>query len=417
MKTNTITTALQVAVNSMLRPGPWAEWDQAQPIDQFLLDLHGREAVFVEDPTGRRSGWWDHPAMQALRGIPFLYRNASQALLAQQLLGLMGIGEAIDGIELSRKLHERLDLIRASMAAIGWTRLDGEFAEATTQIEVPHTPRWQEAWEADANAEGVKMTVATTLEERYQEFCQELSSEDMTNAKWAVIDTAAQLHMPRVEDRSWDAVILDSFSTQFDPNAKQQAKEKLARLDQAGGRRFFATNWYYRQLVKQRWKLESLINKLEADLERKTSRPDRPYSEAYAGEDDEHTMLQIGRVDYTFCTDQTDEHGRWSGDPEREALEIATSELDDLNALIAELEDMQRKLAPVWRLINGRGAPYWYQDQEVFFTIDEKDEAHTARSDAMAKWVAARASRVADAVRNDPKVLALLAELANFDII
>lgn len=407
MKTNIINNTLAIAIQQMQRPGPWAEWDVSTPLDQFLLDLHGREAVFVEDPTGRRSGWWDHPARQALRGIPFLYRNASRALLAQQLLGAMGIGEHVDGIEVSRKLHERLDLIRASMAAVGWTRLDGEFAEATTVIEVPHTAPWQEAWEASPDAEGSKMTVSVSLEEAFDEFCDELGKEGMTGSTWAVIDVATRLHLPRLEDRSWDAVILDSA---YD---KEQAKEKLTKLSRSGGHRLFATNWYYRQLVKQQWKMESLINKLESDLDRKMHRAERPYSEAYAG--DEQQLVQLGRISHTMCLDHTDEHGQWSGDPEQEAIKIAQEELDDLQHLIRELEKQQSALAPVWRLINGKGVPFWYQDQEVFFSIDQKPEALAARANAMQFWIAARAAKVVDAVRNDPKVLALLAELANFD--
>lgn len=408
MKTNTINNTLAIAIQQMQRPGPWAEWDASTPLDQFLLELHSREAVFVEDPTGRRSGWWDHPAQQALRGIPFLYRNASRTLLAQQLLAAMGIGEHVDGIEVSRKLHERLDLIRASMAAVGWTRLDGEFAEATTVIEVPHTAPWQDAWDAEPTAEGSKMTVSVSLEEAFDEFCTELGKEGMTGSKWAVIDVATRLHLPQLEDRSWDAVILDSA---YD---KAQAKEKLAKLSRSGGHRLFATNWYYRQLVKQQWKLESLISKLESDLDRKMRRAERPYSETYAG-DDEQQLIQIGRISHMMCLDHTDEHGQWSGDPEQEAIKIAQEELDDLQHLIRELEKQQSALAPVWRLINGEGVPFWYQDQQVFFTINQKPEALAARANAMQFWIAARAAKVADAVRNDPKVLALLAELANFD--
>lgn len=118
--------ALSYGIKRAQFPGAWQEWDVDQPLDQFMLALHTRPATFEPDPSGRRSGRWNTPAYDALRAIPFLYRCASQYLLARHALHYMGLGNEVDAVALSRELHDKLDFMRSFFAGYGWNRRAGE---------------------------------------------------------------------------------------------------------------------------------------------------------------------------------------------------------------------------------------------------------------------------------------------------
>lgn len=414
---STAHAALHYGVVTAKYPGAWLEWDGLTPINEFLLALHDRPSEHVKDASGRTSGRWQSPGLDALHAIPFLYRNASQYLLARHALNAMGLADPVDAVAVARDMHERLDTMRSVFAAYNWNRLDGDFAEATTMIEVADSKPWQDVGDvvADSTVESARMFVSCSLEESLETFIEELAAqgERMTNAQFTLVDVAARELIEEHDLDGWLEVVLDTLQDGPAGTAKEQRTKLKTGLQAQGTKRFFATNKLYRLLIKARRQLASTLNQLRRDQERVTAYTQRPSSEQYAGSD-EGMQVQLGRIDHWLAGDDTTGlDGYDPGTRFAEAIKLGESELEDLNELIDALEAEQRMLTPVWRVINRRGAPYWYADQNTFFTIDEKDKAEAHREKLRDEWIASRPMELKRGL--DKKALELLAELANFN--
>ncbi|WP_017430801.1 hypothetical protein [Vreelandella jeotgali] len=410
--------ALAFAVKTARFPGAWTEWDGHQQLDTFLLELHDRPAEYVKDPFGRNSGRWQAPGMDALRALPFLYQGATQYLLARFALNHMGLGEDVEPISVARDLHDRLDTFRSVFAAYGWNRVDGDFSEATTRVEVAESKPWQDVGDtmADPTVEAAAMTVGCSLEEAMDTFVEEITANDgnkPTNAQFQVINVAAREH---IEDRhfdGWVEPVMDDMSDDPARTAKEKRAHLKEQLDAEGIKKFFGTNKVYRGLVKIHRRLSKTIDQLHQDLERATAYAQRPSSEQYAGSD-EGMLMQLGRVDHWLASnDTTGLDGFDPGERFQEAIRIANNELGDLDDLLEDMEDEQRRLNPVWKMLNRRGAPYWYANVGEFYTIDEKEEASNRRAELRDQWIAARPMELKKQL--DSKALNMLAELSNFD--
>lgn len=410
-------TALSFAVKTARFPGAWTEWDGHEPLDQFLIKLHDRPAEYVKDTYGRNSGRWQAPGMDALRALPFLYQGATQYLLARFVLARMALGEDVEPVSVARDLHDRLDTLRSVFAAYGWNRLDGEFAEATTSVEVAESKPWQDVGDvmADPTVEAARMTVGCSLEESLDTFVEEITAnaDRLTNAQFTVLNVAAREHIEERDFDGWIDLVMDDMSDDPANTAKEKRAKLKEQLDTQGFKKFFGTNKAFRGLVKVRRRLSKTIEQLQQDMDRATAYAQRPSSEQYAGSD-EGMQLQLGRIDHWLAGDDTTGlDGFDPGERFKEAIRIGEAELGDLDDLLEELEDEQRRLNPVWRMINQRGAPYWYANVDEFYTIDEKEQASQRRAELRDKWIAARPMELKKQL--DEKALTMLAELANFD--
>lgn len=415
--TSTVHTALKYGATVAKYPGAWTEWDGMESLDQFILGLHKRPAEDVRDAAGRVSGRKREAGPEALRAIPYIYRGATQYLMARHALSAMGIGAEVNVIETARKMHQNLDLMRAFFAAHKQSRIDGDFAEATTMIEVVPTMSWQEVGDNDGSStgEGSKMFVSCSLEEALDVFIEELmaNGDRLTNAQFTLLDVAAR---EVITDRSydgWEKVAMDGMQDNLSGSAKEQRQKFRTGLMAKGTKRFYAVNKLYRLLVKEKRVLIGTMNHLQQLKERATRFAQRPVSEQYAG-GSEDEQIRLGRVDHWMASnDTTGMDGFDPGHRYTEAVMVGESELADLEELLAELEEQQMVLNPVWKVINRRGAPYWYANQNEFYTIEEKEQADERRMELRDQWLRDRQSKFVQGL--DDKALAMLAELANFD--
>lgn len=402
-KHNAITTAIHNATRELRYPGPWVEWRETQPMNDFLMELMQRPAVPESSAWGRTI--WRSPIRDALSAMPFLYRGAVHQLMARHFYNLLVDGEQGESpVEACRQMHDNLSMIRSLLAARLRTNHD-EFAEATTPVEVAHQHAWQQDVEpTDASAEGTTVWAGCSLEQALDDFAEALGAGEM-NWATSIVVRVAGADQAEFNWDGWEKVALDRIPVEDNRRKKLKSRIGVKRHN------FWTTNALYRALVKEKWTLESLRETWEWRLDRATQQTERPHGEAYAGADPE--MLQIGRIEHVVADEGFDGTGHREGGPEREVINLIESELADLRGLLELLESEQRRQTPIWKMLGYTGVPFWYASQDEYFTIDEQQEALTKRQELRDEWFRTRDVVASSTLTKEE--LKLLAELARFD--